>query len=196
MPTGYTAAIKDGISFEEFALGCARAFGALVTMRDEPSDAEIPDSFEPSDYHAKMLEEAKNRLHYLQCLSLEDAGILAEQQHKDESARLSKRLEENSALMASYRAMLEQAKAWTPPSSDHVNLKEFMVGQIEESIRFDDCSEYCEPPPKKSGEQWRADQIKAAEWSVSYHEKEHKAEVARCKERTEWVKDLRSSLKA
>lgn len=37
MPTGYTDAIKDGISFNQFILSCARAFGALITMRDEPS---------------------------------------------------------------------------------------------------------------------------------------------------------------
>jgi hypothetical protein len=47
MPTGYTAPIADGMTFEQFALGCARAFGALVTMRDEPSDAPIPERLEP-----------------------------------------------------------------------------------------------------------------------------------------------------
>jgi hypothetical protein len=36
MPTGYTAAIKDGISFEKFVWDCARGMGALVMMRDEP----------------------------------------------------------------------------------------------------------------------------------------------------------------
>lgn len=195
MPTGYTANIKDGITFEQYALQCARAFGALVDMRDEPSDAEIPNSFEPDDYNAKRLEEAKKRLHFFRTLSSEECEAMAKQEHQEELARQIKRLEENKALMASYHAMLEQAKAWTPPSSDHVNLKEFMVSQIEESIRFDDRSEYCEPLPRQSGEQWLADQIKAAEWSVSYHEKAHKEEVDRCKKRSEWVKALRTSLK-
>ncbi|KKK60691.1 hypothetical protein LCGC14_3021870, partial [marine sediment metagenome] len=31
MPTGYTACIKDGISFEKFVMQCARAMGACVT---------------------------------------------------------------------------------------------------------------------------------------------------------------------
>jgi hypothetical protein len=32
MPTGYTSAIADGIEFKDFALRCARAFGALVEL--------------------------------------------------------------------------------------------------------------------------------------------------------------------
>ena len=64
MPTGYTLDLYDGkdITFEEFALRCARAFGALISMRDEPIDAPIPERFEPSDYHLKELEKAKKRL--------------------------------------------------------------------------------------------------------------------------------------
>jgi hypothetical protein len=34
MPTGYTAKIYNGVpqTFEEFALDCARTFGALITL--------------------------------------------------------------------------------------------------------------------------------------------------------------------
>lgn len=45
MPTGYTAAIKYGITFKEFALDCARNFGACISMRDEPRETPIPDEF-------------------------------------------------------------------------------------------------------------------------------------------------------
>ena len=47
MPTGYTAPIKDGISFNDFMWGCARAFGALIMMRDDPPGTPIPERFEP-----------------------------------------------------------------------------------------------------------------------------------------------------
>jgi hypothetical protein len=68
MPTGYTAAIKDGISFQQFAMACARAFGALVMMRDEPSSAPIPD-FQPSNFHVEHLELARAELARLQALT-------------------------------------------------------------------------------------------------------------------------------
>ena len=62
MPTGYTLELYDGkdITFEEFVLKCARAFGALINMRDEPRDAPIPERFEPSYYHLKELIKAKS----------------------------------------------------------------------------------------------------------------------------------------
>lgn len=64
MPTGYTAKLHNGEeqTFPEFVMSCARAFGALITMRDDPADAEIPDEFKPSDYHVRELEKARERL--------------------------------------------------------------------------------------------------------------------------------------
>jgi len=60
MPTGYTYPVVEGkiTEFSDFALSCARAFGALITMRDDPHDTPIPETFEPSDYNAKKLAEA------------------------------------------------------------------------------------------------------------------------------------------
>lgn len=73
MPTGYTAAIADGISFTNYAMGCARAFGALIEMRDEPSDAPIPEEFKPSTYHLEELQKAQKKLHNLCKMSFGEA---------------------------------------------------------------------------------------------------------------------------
>ena len=59
MPTGYTDLINNGCTFNEFVMGCARAFGATIDMRDEPLGAEIPEKFELSDYHSAKIDEAK-----------------------------------------------------------------------------------------------------------------------------------------
>ena len=56
MPTEYTDAIADGISFNDFMMKCARGMGALIMMSDEPSDAPILEQFEPSDYCSTLLE--------------------------------------------------------------------------------------------------------------------------------------------
>jgi hypothetical protein len=76
MPTGYTAPIADGMTFEQYALGCARAFGALVTMRDEPSDAPIPEKLEPDTYYQRSLEASQLELDRV--MSLTAAEIVAE----------------------------------------------------------------------------------------------------------------------
>jgi hypothetical protein len=63
MPTGYTAKlVESGQTFEEFVLTCARAFGALIELRDEPLDAPIPETLEPHSYYAEAVVEAKKRL--------------------------------------------------------------------------------------------------------------------------------------
>ena len=70
MPSGYTNKIKDDISFEEFALSCARAFGACVEMRDDPGDAKIPEEFTPSPYYKKALDDA-----YIEKTRLEELSV-------------------------------------------------------------------------------------------------------------------------
>ena len=62
MATGYTHSIKNDITFEQFALLCARAFGACIEMRDDPTDKPIPKKFKVDSYHAKELKEAKTKL--------------------------------------------------------------------------------------------------------------------------------------
>lgn len=59
MPTGYTYPVAEEKvdTLAEFALQCARAFGACVTMRDEPSNKPIPEEFKPSLHYQKKLDE-------------------------------------------------------------------------------------------------------------------------------------------
>ena len=49
--------VENGQTFEEFILSCARAFGALVEMRDEPADAP-PESRRASASQAECLDSA------------------------------------------------------------------------------------------------------------------------------------------
>ena len=61
MPSYYTADIcnEKDISFQEFALKCARAFGAFVHMRDEPLNTTLS---RPtlSDYHTNEIKNIEN----------------------------------------------------------------------------------------------------------------------------------------
>lgn len=81
MPTGYTYAIKEGISFRDFVLKCARAFEACVSMRDDPMDKEIPE-FVASDYYQKELDKSFARLNEIVKMSDADCGIAATQEYE------------------------------------------------------------------------------------------------------------------
>lgn len=194
MPTGYTAPIKDGITFEQYALGCARAFGALVLMRDEPADAPTPERFEPSDYNLKELEKARTELARLDAMSLADAAVAAENAYSAEVERCNDRRREYTDLRNKYSAMLAKVVKWEPPTPDHVNYKQFMVDQLRKSIDWD-CNEAdIIEPERLTGSQWLAKQITEARRSVAYHEKAYAEEVERTNGRNAWIKALRDSL--
>lgn len=193
MATGYTSAIEDGISFKDFVLRCARAFGALSHMRDEPMDADIKEITAVSEYNEKELIKAKNELEKAKQLSLEDAKNQATLAY-DEAIKYNKeQTKKAEELKIKYLEMLTQVREWEPPTTKHVNLKQFMIEQIEESIKHDN-SDWLTPPEKKTAEQWLKDHIKSIQWSVNYHSKDSKEEKERWKDRNEWVRKLKESL--
>ena len=195
MPTGYTAEVQKGISFDKYALNCARAFGALVTMRDEPSNKEIPEKLEPSDYHLKAKEKAENKLASLNGLTSEDVSKKALDKFKADELYRADKLKEEAVIEARYNEMLTKAKSWVSPSKDHDKLKEFMVSQLEESIKFDCGSSYYEKPTvKTTGDRWRSEQIEQANKDIAYHVKNYREEVERTDNRNEWINLLRNSI--
>lgn len=193
MPTGYTAAIADGITFKQYALNCARAFGALVLMRDDPADAPIPERFEPNDYHANELQNASARLSTLRLMSPAEAEIAAQNEYDEAVARENKYAKERAELHQKYDAMLAQVVAWQAPTPDHVKYKEFMEEQIRDSIRWD-CRGYSAPPLRLSATEWLTEAIKKAEHDIEYHTKHHAEEVERTNTRNTWIKALRDAL--
>jgi hypothetical protein len=196
MPTGYTAAIKDGISFEKFAMDCARAFGACVTLRDEPGGGEqIPFVFEADTWHANAAQKARDELAALLAMPDEQRERAAAKAWDDaETARLM-RIEEGRKLRQAYEAMLAKAQAWKPPTPEHEELRKFMCEQITESIRFD-CRDDIEvnATPRQNGDQWAAEKAARLKRDIAYHDKQQAAEVQRAATRTAWVRQLRASL--
>jgi hypothetical protein len=196
MPTGYTAEIKDGITFEQFVMRCSRAMGALVMMRDDPMDAPIPERFEPSDYHAKKLAEAQKNLAWYTNMADSEAEREAEKEFNAQCEQHEKRLQDANELRNKYNAMLAQVLQWQPPSHDHEGFKEFMLKQIRDSIDFDCSTKYYTEPVSKSTADWKAEKIKDAHKDIEYHTKGQREEIERTDGRNAWLKALRDSLKA
>lgn len=196
-PTGYTAPIADGIDFKDFIMQCARAFGALVTMRDEPMDAEIPEEFKPSDWHKDKLAEAEADYEKYKAMGLEEATVASKEEYQDELDHRKESIRKDGELKGKYLSMLAKVKAWQPPTPDHQGLKDFMVKQIEESIDFDcnhDDFYKRHPVVLKPAKEWLADKINFCLRDIAYHTREMQAEEQRCAERTAWVQALRKSL--
>lgn len=196
MPTGYTAAIKDGIDFKTYAMNCARAFGACVDLRDSPGGGEyIPEAFEPSDYHLKEADKARCALAALESMTQDELERTATREWDDSETNRLEHLEEKRKQCQSYEDMLEKVKAWVPPTPDHAALRTFMWTQIEQSIEFDCRGDYYSiPTVRLTGKVWERERHAELMRNVQHHEREYAREVGRAAMRTAWVQALRASL--
>ena len=196
MATGYTHPVVDGsvTEFPEFAMQCARAFGALISMRDEPMDAEIPEEFRPSDYSAKKLAEMESKLAKLEAMTSVEA-----QQGADENytTRLNAHLEYRAKMKLEnerLEAMIHRVRDWVPPTKDHREMKKFMLEQLTSSLH--DMKWGSEEPVRLTAAAWWAEEIASARREVAYYSRQDADERKRAAERTEWVRQLRASLTA
>ena len=194
MPTGYTAAVKDGISFEQFTWNCARAFGALIMMRDEPSDAKVPETFAPSDYYAQSLAAAFSRLNSLKAMPVAEAQASSIADHAAAIRRLAERVNEAQDLRNSYNEMLAKVIKWSPPTSEHESLKEFMAEQLRTSIEFDCNTDHLITPLQLDGPTWLAKAIANAEEDIARYSRLQEEEIARTQQRNDWIAALRASV--
>lgn len=196
MPTGYTAGVGDGTitDFTEYALQCARNFGACITLRDEPLGSEIPE-FEASDYNATKLAEAEKALaEFLAMPEPERRKMHAAENAKNIEAA-ERGLAEKKVQRERYESMLAQAKAFRAPSPDHHEYAKFLVSQLEGSIDWDCDTSYYEklkrPVPYS---EWKSKKVKDLTRDIEYHTKGHREELERTASRNNWVRQLREAL--
>ena len=198
MPTGYTADIMDGkvTEFTQFALQCARAFGALITMRDDPYDAAIPDEFKPEPYYQNKLIEAKEAMLKLQTMLPEDREKQCQKEYEEKVASNEKHKSEQLLENKRLQDMEKQVLAWIPPSANHIEMKSFMLDQIKIS-KHDPAfiEKYYNEVEKPSPKDWYFKKLEQAQKDIGYYAAEWEKEVERAKSRTLWVKQLRESLK-
>lgn len=198
MPTGYTSKIYNGEqqSGKEFIMTCARAFGALIEMRDEPNDAIIPEEFQPSEYHKKELEKAKIELEKYKNMTIEQIQQKVNESYQEIIEQNKKYYNEGLELKNRYEKVLREVERWELPSSEHQNLKDFAMDQLNESIRFDcgHIKKYVEEVKKETPEEYIQKQIDSCLWSINYHQENWDKEIKKTNERNLWIKQLRDSL--
>lgn len=192
MPTGYTADVQNGKieTLSDYAYGCARAFGALIMMRDESSDTPIPESFEPNTkHHEDKLAIAEAIL--LVTPSSDECEQIAQDEFDEEMANYKNQVALNNQQHERYKSMLVKVVSWKAPE-DHKNLKDFMIDQLNKSIEFD----IHEPkmPVQKSGADWLTNRNDKAKWDINYHTRNIKEEIERTDSRNLWLSQLRESL--
>lgn len=198
MPTSYTAPLYEGedITFEQFALRAARAMGPTILLRDSPIDVEPTEqNVLGSDYEETRLTELLAERERYREMGDEEAADDWQESFVAATRYLADFRAKRESLRERYDEMVERVEAWTPPTDDHVALKDFMLSQLRESIEFDTGGSY-EPelPTPVTGAEHRAAKIDRLDREVE----RARASVAESAERNQWrqkwVRDLRESL--
>ena len=205
MPTGYTAGIIDGeiTTFEQFATQCTRAFGATIHMRDNPMDSPY-EPRTPSEYYVNSLQSQREKLEEMKTMTDEAIVQYFETLLNDNLEYHEKKLSENKSNLEKLNIILESAKSWVPPTEDHVGLREFMIDQLEMTIKGDGDLSYHEELIMKIKEEmeegidpkvYREKRIKEIEERISYYEIEIQSEMERCKKSNDWMEKFFESIK-
>jgi hypothetical protein len=192
MPSGYTSDIYNGkeVTFKDFALGCARAFGACLMQRDDPAD-EKPKIMPEESYHTEELKKLKK--------FKKPTKAQFDSYVKETIADYEKSIKEKNELKKRYSDILEKAKNWQPPTKEHERLKAFMIEQLTDSRSFDCCGlDHYEHELKVVSAMTYKDYVKKklAEHNrhIKYHEEYEAKDLFNIKQRNKWIKDLYNSL--
>ncbi len=197
MPTGYTCDIDKGQSFEDFALNCARAFGACAHQRDD-TFARKPKLREKDTYHVEGLAKAVEKLNALNAMSADEKIAYGEKLKNDAIDRHQEYFNNKVMLRNKYDVMLVKVVSWNPPSPSHQELKNFMADQINKSIEFDCNTKYdmeeltrlaSTPPIQEYNKA-----LKDAQWSVDYHREQLAKSETNFEESNKWIMALYDSL--
>lgn len=136
MPTGYTEDLYQGkdVSFRDFVLHCAMAFGVAAMQRDtgDREPKRLTDDY--YKWEAKRYEEAQAEVAELNGRT-EDAWKRAYREYCTDTANANRESRIRAAKVAdAYQGMLAQVKAWDISDAKEEllpNLKKFMIDQIE-----------------------------------------------------------------
>lgn len=205
MPTYYTQLLLEEkeANLAEYAMLCARNFGALFFMRDAPKNSIIPEKIQASPYHFNETYKYKKLLDEFESLSREDKIKIL----KEESVQRIKSYEEyeskRNLAVIRMETMLEKVNLWMPPSFQHTNLKDFMIAQIEDTLKNEGDGEYYKNKIKIEMDQFNhggtvdlliESKINELKSNIEYHMNQYSRAVADAEASDLWIRQLRISL--
>lgn len=136
--TGYTdEAVKTRMNFPDFARRCARAFGFMITLRDEPLSSELPQAFEVDSYYRESVTKAEADWQEWHTLRPGERASLVERRRQESNAATREYQEVYRAENAYLRGLLAQVEAWDAPA-ELEGMKDFMREQITTSLHDED----------------------------------------------------------
>ena len=204
MPTGYTAAVQDGTitEFRDYALRCARAFGPCVMQRDDdPSDP--PKEQGEDSYYQKMVDHQLEEIEALKHFTDKELEFYERNHLGEELKRIEEIIKEKELDKIRYESMLEKVRNYNPPSSEYENYKNFMIEQLESSIKWDCRNDYYSDELVKvkstlndipNGEKIRENRLQLLLKDLEYCRNKLAEEKESVDKANQWIRQLYESL--
>jgi len=194
MPTGYTRIIEDDpeVSLEKYAIGCAHAFGALVSRRDSCPGDDLP-VLEVSKHTIDRVEDLQREVSRLANMTNDERIAFGEAALRDRVQNRQESLAKDALIKERYAKMRKAVSEWKVPD-DLFRLRKFMLEQIDMCYDPKESLEDYYPEIEKSPMAIYAGEVKNAsqslEWAVESLDKER--ELVR--QGNEWLDKLRACL--
>jgi len=191
MPTGYTTDIYNGkdVSFRDFALTCARQFGACIMQRDDPID-EKPKIMPEESYHAEALKKLGK--------FKKPTKAKFDSYIKEQIADCKETIDKMKKLQTAYNKKIKEAQNWNPPTPEHEGLKKFMIQQLTESMQFDCNYDHYESEINRLNKMTYNDYVTQEKnkynRNIKYHTEYLEKDLNSIRQRNKWIQDLYNSL--
>lgn len=194
MPTGYTQLLVDNpdMPLNKWALHCARAFGACITMRDDDPNLPAPKKFKPDlRYHKKSLREAHALIRKLEKMNQKQRDAYTKKKQEEHKKHFTEQLKEAEEGQKAFDNMKVQIENWNPPS-EYDGIKKFMLEQIKCSDTY--TSYYIDNLNRVDTTNYWKEDLDSAKRSIQYHTEGIAKEIETVKKRNEWLSGLYKSL--
>jgi len=203
MPTGYTEGILNGKinTFPEFAKTCMRAFGATIHLRDDSLDKEYEPRI-PSDYYLSSIKECEENILKFENLSDDELSSQILLDLNNNKKYYERSIKEKKENLKKLNSMLGEAMKFVPPTEDHVGIKDYMIDQIEQTIKHD-CDVYYAQKGLKdiikqiknfNIKEIRSSRLKDYKLDLENSRTRYNQEIERCDDANRWAYNLLKSI--
>lgn len=190
MPTGFTEDLcKKDVPFEKFVLNCARA--CIGSMRD--SSGPLPERFSPPTYYRDEIRKDQAKLAALKAMTAAEVEDAADRDYTKALQEREKYVAEVKERRERLMAMRTRVAAWLPPTRDHEGLRQFMIEQLDLTLKHDG-EVLGDPPEKTTAKEWKANRIAYLEDEIASNEESQRKAVRDAEHDTLWVERLRDNL--
>jgi len=190
---GYTCNVPDGQSFEDFVLTCAKAIGYFITQRD--SDNPKVEKPKLKTYYKLAVEEAEKELINLEALSPTERQKQCENYNNGNIKSIEdskKRYEKSLADIKALENMRTKVEAWKAGDEKYKALRDFMITQLNDTIKFDTPSKKDFVLERKNlkillTDQWYEMKKATVKQEIKYYGKHWEEEQQNHKEKCEYL---------